>query len=88
MIAIKPAAIVRNEMWQDREYLAEIKEQASRVMRQIETAKTAGRTRTCFSPSLPYRDEVKKMFADKGYTFKPTGYCGGVWQLTEDICWD
>lgn len=32
-------------------------------------------------------DEVKKLYEKEGYHIKPTGYIGGVWQLTEDICW-
>lgn len=41
---------------------------------------------------LPYRfddyaDEIKKRFQKAGYIIKPTGYIGGVWQLTEDIYW-
>lgn len=34
-----------------------------------------------------YSDEVKKRFIEAGYRIKPTGYIGGVWQLSEDICW-
>lgn len=34
-----------------------------------------------------YASEVKEKFRQAGYTIKPTGYIGGVWQLTEDICW-
>lgn len=34
-----------------------------------------------------YADDIRKKFRDAGYTIKPTGYIGGVWQLTEDICW-
>lgn len=34
-----------------------------------------------------YAEEIKKMFTDAGYIVKPTGYIGGVWQLTEDIMW-
>lgn len=34
-----------------------------------------------------YADEVRKKFIQAGYIVKPTGYIGGVWQLTEDICW-
>ena len=32
-------------------------------------------------------NEVKKSYESKGYTFKPTGFIGGVYQLTERICW-
>ena len=34
-----------------------------------------------------YSDEIKKRFTSAGYRIKPTGYIGGVWQLSEDICW-
>ena len=34
-----------------------------------------------------YQEEIKKKFKQAGYIIKPTGYIGGVWQLTEDICW-
>lgn len=31
--------------------------------------------------------EVRTIFERAGYKIKPTGYIGGVWQLTENICW-
>ena len=34
-----------------------------------------------------YASEVKAKFKQAGYVIKPTGYIGGVWQLTEDIMW-
>lgn len=34
-----------------------------------------------------YAEEIKKKFVNAGYIIKPTGYIGGVWQDTEDICW-
>lgn len=34
-----------------------------------------------------YADDIKKVFTSHGYVVKPTGYIGGVWQLTEDIIW-
>lgn len=34
-----------------------------------------------------YSNDIKKVFTSHGYTIKPTGYIGGVWQLTEDIIW-
>ena len=30
---------------------------------------------------------IKIHFKKLGYTFKPTGYVGGVYKHTEDICW-
>ena len=32
-------------------------------------------------------DEIRSKYERAGYKIKPTGYIGGVWQLTEDICW-
>lgn len=70
------------------------------VMRAIEKAAAEGRRSTCFHPKAywyttdsgletfqRFDDEIKAMFKKQGYTFKPTGYVGGVWQRTEDICW-
>lgn len=34
-----------------------------------------------------YEDEVREKFRAAGYIVRPTGYIGGVWQQTEDICW-
>ena len=84
---IKPAQNVRDEMAQDAKYLIELDKQVSRVMERIEQAKSRGLSRTVFCPFSDHYDVVKRKFLDCGYSFKPTGYWGGVWQLTEDICW-
>lgn len=34
-----------------------------------------------------YAREIKSKFQQAGYIIRPTGYIGGVWQLTETICW-
>lgn len=65
------------------------------IMMYIERANKDGRRSTCFTPTMGMvngkyidcEEELKQMFRDKGYTFKPTGYIGGVWQRTIDICW-
>lgn len=65
------------------------------IMHNIEKANNAGRDRTCFTPTVTrvngrYIDcepELRKAFRDAGYKFEPTGYIGGVWQRTIDICW-
>ena len=31
--------------------------------------------------------EIKSWLKGLGYRIDPTGYIGGVWQRTEDICW-
>lgn len=48
-----------------------------------------GKTETCFEldKSDALYSDVRNIFEKAGYTIKPTGYIGGVWQLTEDICW-
>ena len=35
----------------------------------------------------PFYKEVRERFERYGYRIKPTGYIGGVWQLTENIEW-
>lgn len=70
------------------------------VVNAINNANKKGYRHTCFSPSaywytndcgirtfMRVDDEVKAIFKMRGYTFKPTGYIGGVWQRTEEICW-
>ena len=52
----------------------------------IRKASENGFRRTCFAYGNDMT-EVKEYFKNLGYTFKPTGYCGGVWQDTIDICW-
>lgn len=84
---IRSASEVRSEMLETESYQQAVAEEVSSVMNCIERAKSNGRTHTCFSVSQMYEREIKRMFLDKGYSFKPTGYCGGVWQLSEDICW-
>lgn len=32
-------------------------------------------------------EEVKAIFTAQGYKIQPTGYRGGVWQITENIVW-
>lgn len=48
-----------------------------------------GHHRCCFLLDKYDTDyaEVRAIYERAGYTIKPTGYIGGVWQLTEDICW-
>lgn len=97
---IKSANEVRETMSRNEHYEKGYKKAVESVMRAIEKASERGRRKTCFNPSvywyedengirtfMDFEDEVKEEFKRYGYTFKPTGYAGGVWQLTEDICW-
>lgn len=84
---IKSAHEVRNEMLNNDEYVTSLRKEIDYVMDRIEKAKSQGYSNVCFSPERRHEDQIKRMFIDKGYMFRPTGYVGGVWQLTEDICW-
>ena len=70
--------------------IAEIEE---RIDRAIQKAMDEGRHSCCFLCDLygemdaPFYDEIKEKYLRGGYIIKPTGYIGGVWQRTEDICW-
>lgn len=59
------------------------------VLREIEKAKAAGKYQCNFWPYCKgdHYDSIKALFQKYGYTFRPTGYIGGVWQDTENICW-
>ena len=65
------------------------------IMHYIEKANERGQRNVCFSPTghtvngryIDCEDELKQIFRDAGYGFKPTGYSGGVWQRTIDITW-
>lgn len=32
-------------------------------------------------------DEIRAKYERAGYKIVPSGYCGGVWQRSEHICW-
>lgn len=65
------------------------------IAQRIETARKNHQRKTCFTPTSTFIDgkcidcteELKEFFQRKNYGFVPTGYIGGVWQLTEDITW-
>lgn len=83
MVEIKTAASV----WANQPK-ADFNDAVASVMRQIEAASAKGLRKTCFNPSNnQYYDAVKRAFQEQGYHFSPTGYIGGVWQNTENICW-
>lgn len=58
----------------------------------IKLAAEHGRAKTCFQcydtvSEGDLYEEMKKIYERAGYTIKPTGYIGGVYQKTMDICW-
>jgi 6-phosphogluconate dehydrogenase len=84
---IYPASEARDRLNLNQSYAKAVDDQARSVMSCIERAIERGESRVCFSVALKYVDDVKKLFVRLGYTFRPTGYVGGVWQRSEDICW-
>lgn len=57
----------------------------------IQSAVKDGRTE-CYFPcdkdaDKDVYDEIRCKYEKAGYIIKPTGYIGGVWQVTEHICW-
>ena len=73
-----------------------------RVEEEIRETASRGKTRTCFASKPQYGGfffyykkedryvdvpELRDILIKKGYRFEDTGYCGGVYQHTEDICW-
>jgi hypothetical protein len=85
--SIPSAKDVRSAMMQNETYKKAVAEQLGWVLNSIEFAKNRGHDHTVFSVKSDYEHEIKRMFLDKGYSFRPTGYCGGVWQASVDICW-
>lgn len=55
--------------------------------KEILKASEQGRTYVIFDVSSCFKDEIKQRYKELGYTFRPVGYCGGVWQDSEYICW-
>lgn len=77
-----------------------LKNAVKSVLREILKAKAEGRRDCCYNPSdycykddkgeehrISYYEAAKGEFLKKGYTFRPEGWSGGVWQQTERICW-
>lgn len=97
---IKNAREMRETTESNDNYKVGFEKAVESVMKAIERASAKGYRETCFNPSaywyetdnglrtfMRFDDEVKNEFKKHGYTFKPTGYIGGVWQRTEQICW-
>jgi hypothetical protein len=65
----------------------EIEQALSYQIDRIARARAQGLSYASFNVPSKYEYEIREMFLKKGYSFRPTGYSGGVWQLTENICW-
>ena len=68
-----------------------IDEVCKRVDRQIERAINNKRNICLFDCDMDADTdvyyEVRRMYEAEGYKIVPTGYNGGVWQRSENICW-
>ena len=84
---IKEAKEVRKITEQNDLYQEKINKAVSYIIKDIEYASNQGMSSTCFSCSYDIREDVKVLFLEKGYSFRPTGYIGGVLQNTEQITW-
>lgn len=78
---------IRESLSQNDKYIKEMKKEITEINRRIKESKDIGLSCTFFPARAEYEDDLKRLYKDKGYTFKPTGYIGGVWQETEEICW-
>ena len=80
---------ITDEMKQARE--KRIADMEQRIDKRIENAFKEGYHSTYFpcdkDTDKDIYDEIRAKYERAGYKIKPTGYIGGVWQLTEDICW-
>ena len=84
---IVDAKIVKKETMEHEIYKKEMSKQITRINSSIQRAKEKGLVNTCFCGYGAYETDLKMMYRSKGYYFKPTGYIGGDWQLSEEICW-
>lgn len=66
-----------------------------RTEKDIRNAISKGYTKVCYRYSCAsikgvWYDcdkDMREWLLSFGYHFEPTGYIGGVWQRTEEICW-
>lgn len=84
---IVDAETVKKETSENEIYKKEMAKAIKYQNERIQEAKEKGLTSAYFGASSEYKDDLKQLYHQKGYRFKPTGYIGGVWQQTEDICW-
>ena len=84
---ILDAQKVRQDTNENEIYKNEMAKYIGRVNSAINKAIESGISDACFDVHYKYEDDIKKLFKNKGYSFKPTGYIGGVLQSTEKICW-
>lgn len=84
---IVDATIIKKETEENAIYKNAISKNIKYINERIQRAKEQGLNYCCFVADYNYETDLKRMYFAKGYKFKPTGYCGGVWQDSEDIYW-
>lgn len=76
------------EVWEAQSNRADFDSACKCVMKCIEIASSQGRRDCIFDPAPAEQySAVRAEFEKHGYRFEPYGYCGGVWQDVESICW-
>lgn len=85
---IPTAAERKAKLNENEDYRKDLEKHIKYINENVERAVKQGRTHTCFNDYGVHEKVIKKMLLDRGYTFRPTGVVGGVWQLSEEICWD
>lgn len=76
------------DVWNNQSERGLFNEACQGVMREIERASESGYRHCVFDPRpVDMYSSVKVEFQKFGYRFEPYGYCGGVRQDVENICW-
>lgn len=81
------ASQVRKEVEVNSKYQVRMEKNINRLNERINRAKDEGKSYTGFIYDEEVEREIRQLYSEKGYHFKPTGIKNGVWQRTEDICW-
>lgn len=82
---------ITKEMKESRQ--SKIDKIVSKINKDIKEAVEKGCNSTYFAcdkdsyDTEDFYDDVRRIFERSGYTIRPTGYYGGVWQRTEHIMW-
>lgn len=83
----KEMAMIANENG----FKQELEEEIRKQNQKIRNAAEMGRRQTIFNVHETIYDylesQLKEYYLARGFSFKPVGYNGGVWQKDIYICW-
>ena len=82
-----PQIMSAEECWNTQTNRTDFINACNKVIAEIRRARESGKRECLFNPRTDQYAAVKTEFEKKGYTFRPYGYSGGVWQDAEMICW-